>query len=157
MASPRTIEVKSLFDSDTYHEMIARLNQLTPTSQRYWGKMSVSQMLAHCRAAFRVPLSDKPMPRLFLGRMIGWMIKKKLYDNVAWKHGLPTSPDFKIKDERDFETEKTGLISLVDEFYRRGPEGAGKYPHPMFGTYTSDQWGKCMWKHLDHHLRQFGV
>lgn len=157
MADLKFMEVKNLFDNNTFDETVARIEKLTPSSQRLWGKMTVSQMLAHCKAAFRVPLSDKPMPRLLLGRMVGWLVKKKLYDNTPWKHNLPTSPDFRIKEEKDFETEKKALLGLINEFHRRGPNDTGKFPHPVFGTYTSEQWGKSMWKHLDHHLRQFGV
>lgn len=151
------MEIRNLFEDKVYKETIDRLNQLIPASERKWGKMNVSQMLAHCKEAFKVPLSDKPLPRMFIGRLIGWMVRKKLYDNTPWKQGLPTAPSFRIRDERDFETEKRELVALIDKFHELGPTGAGKYPHPMFGAYTPEQWGKSMWKHLDHHLRQFGV
>jgi len=148
---------KNLFDKEAYDEMLVRLNKLTPGSQRLWGKMNVSQMLAHCKAAFKVPLSDKPLPKLFPLSLIGPLLKSKLYNDTPWSHGLPTAPEFKITDERDFETEKKGLLELVNKFYTSGPGGTGKYPHPVFGKFTSEQWGKAMWKHLDHHMRQFGV
>ena len=151
------MEVKNLFDSSAYNEIIERLHKLSPDSQRQWGRMQVAQMLAHCKEAFKVPLSDKPMPRMLIGSLLGWMVKGKLYNETPWKQGLPTSPDFVIKDERDFEKEKTALLELVNKFHADGPEKAGKYPHPFFGKFTSGQWGKMMWKHLDHHLRQFGV
>lgn len=151
------MQVKNLFNKEAYDEMLLRLNKLTPGSQRQWGKMNVSQMLAHCKAAFRVPLTDKPLPKLFPLNLIGWMFKNKLHNDTPWKPGLPTSPEFKIKDERDFETEKKGLLELVNKFHTVGPTGAGKYPHPVFGKFTPEQWGKAMWKHLDHHMRQFGV
>lgn len=149
--------MKNLFDKTTYDEAIQRLNTLTPQTERKWGKMNVAQMLAHCKEAFKVPLSDKKMPRMFIGRMIGWMIKSKLYNESPWKKSLPTAPNFIIKDERDFEKEKQGLTELINKFYHGGVENVGKYPHPMFGSFTSEQWGKSMYKHLDHHLQQFGV
>jgi hypothetical protein len=62
-----------------------------------------------------------------------------------------------VKDERDFEEEKNRLQELINEFYSKGPDKAGLYPHPMFGKFTDTQWGQAMYKHLDHHLRQFGV
>ncbi len=30
-------------------------------------------------------------------------------------------------------------------------------PHPVFGRLSVDDWGRLSWKHLDHHLRQFGL
>lgn len=151
------MEVQNLFDSSAYNEILERLHKLSPDSQRQWGRMQVAQMLAHCKEAFKVPLSDKPMPRMLIGSLLGWMVKGKLHNETPWKYSLPTSPDFIIKDERDFEKEKTALLELVNKFHTGGPEKVGKYPHPFFGKFTSEQWGKMMWKHLDHHLRQFGV
>ena len=149
--------MKSLFDKPTYEEIISRLNTLTPQSQRKWGKMEAAQMLAHCKAAFMVPLSEKKLPRMFIGRLLGWAIKKKLYNDEPWKQNLPTAPQFLIKDQREFETEKQQLTELVTAFYTKGPDKVGNFPHPFFGTYTKEQWGQSMYKHLGHHLTQFGV
>ena len=149
--------MKNLFDKEAYNETILRLNTLTPQTQRLWGKMDVAQMLAHCKEAFKVPMSDKKMPRMVMGLLIGWMIKPKLYNEDPWKKNLPTAPNFLIKDERNFETEKQELIGLINQFHNGTPATIGRFPHPMFGTFTIEQWGKSMYKHLDHHLQQFGV
>ena len=149
--------MKNLFDKTTYEEITRRINALTPESQRQWGKMNVAQMLAHCKEAFKVPLSDKKMPRSILGLLVGWMIKPKLYNEAPWKRNLPTAPNFIIKDERDFEKEKRELTDLINRFYHGGPDKVGRFPHPMFGTFTSEQWGMAMYKHVDHHMLQFGV
>jgi hypothetical protein len=148
--------MKNLFDKDVHTEIVQRMSTLNPDSQRKWGKMNVAQMLAHCKEAFKVPLSDKKMPRMFLGLLVGWMIKSKLYNESPWKQNLPTAPNFIIKDERDFEKEKQELTDLINRFYHGGPEKVGLFPHPMFGTFTKEQWGQAMYKHLDHHFRQFG-
>ena len=149
--------MKSLFDKEAYNEILQRMDALTPQSQRKWGKMEVAQMLAHCKEAFRVPLSDKKMPRLFIGRMLSWMIKSKMHNESPWKKNLPTAPDFLIKDQRNFDDEKGELTGLISNFYTAGPGNVGKFPHPFFGKFTQEQWGKSMYKHLDHHLVQFGV
>lgn len=149
--------MKNLFDQATYEEVKQRMDQLTPSSERRWGKMAVAQMMAHCKEAFRVPLSDTRMPRSIMGILLGWAFKSKLYDETPWKQNLPTAPQFKVKDDRDFNKEKNELTELVDQFYHGGPANTGKFPHPMFGSFTSEQWGMSMYKHLDHHLRQFGV
>lgn len=97
------------------------------------------------------------MPRMMLGLLLGWAFKSKLYNEDPWKKNLPTAPNFIIKDERDFNKEKEELMEMVNQFYTKGPEEVGKFPHPMFGSFTKEQWGKSMYKHLDHHLVQFGV
>jgi len=113
--------MKNLFDKNCYAEITQRMNALTPNSERLWGKMNVAQMLAHCKEAFKVPLSDHKMPRSILGLLVGWMVKSKLYNDDPWKRNLPTAPNFIIKDERDFEKEKKELTDLMDRFYRGGP------------------------------------
>jgi Protein of unknown function (DUF1569) len=149
--------MKSLFDTATYNEIETRITTLTPQSPALWGKMQVSQMLAHCKEAFKVPLSDTPIPRMFMGRLLGWMFKAQLFGEKPYKKSLPTSPAFIIKDERNFETEKLELNKLIVQFYKAGPDNVGKFPHPFFGTLSKEEWGKGMYKHLDHHLQQFGA
>jgi len=151
------MDIQNLFESTAYTNLTNRIDKLSADSKAEWGKMSVSQMLAHCKQAFKVPLSSKPLPRLFIGRLIGWAIKGNLYNTKPWPKGLPTAPDFIIKDDRDFETEKADLLTLIKKFHDAGPQGAGLFPHPLFGRLNAEQWGKAMWKHMDHHLRQFGV
>ena len=149
--------MQNLFDTATYNSIAERMNKLTPDCERQWGKMNAAQMLAHCKEAFKVPLSNKPMPRMLLGILLGWAFKSKLYNDDPWKKNLPTAPNFIIKDERDFNKEKDALMEMVHQFYTKGPEEVGKFPHPMFGSFTKEQWGKSMYKHLDHHLVQFGM
>lgn len=149
--------MKSLFDKVTYEEITSRLASLTPQSQRQWGKMNAAQMLAHCKEAFKVPLSEKSPPKIYPFALFGWMMKHKLYDDMPWKQNLPTAPNFKITEERDFEKEKAELTALVSRFHQSSPAAIEKIVHPVFGKYTGEQWGKAMYKHLDHHLTQFGV
>lgn len=149
--------MKNLFDKEVYEEIISRLNLLKSQSQRQWGKMDVAQMLAHCKEAFKVPLSDKPLKRTFIGFLLGGMIKHKLHNDSPWKQNLPTAPQFIIKDSRNFEKEKNELLLLINKFHTGNPAAIEKIVHPMFGKFTGEQWGKAMYKHLDHHLTQFGV
>ncbi len=149
--------MKNLFDAATYNDVVDRLNKLDEVRTGQWGKMDVGQMMAHCCAAFRVPLSEKKLPRMFIGRLVSWMIKSKMYNDDPWKQNLPTSPEFVMKDQKDFEVEKERLKELIHQFYKAGPGGISKYPHPFFGSFTPEQWGQSMYKHLDHHLSQFGA
>ena len=149
--------MKNLFEKEAYAEITKRINALTPQTQRQWGKMNVAQMLAHCKEAFKVPLSEIKMPRMFLGLLIGWAFKKKLYNDEPWKKNLPTAPNFIIKDERDFEKEKQELSDMINRFYNGGPEKVGRFPHPMFGTFTIEQWGKACTNIWIITFRQFGV
>jgi hypothetical protein len=148
--------MESLFDRSTLNKVTERIERLTPNTNAQWGKMNVAQMLSHCTMAFSVPLSPTPLPRMFLGRLLGWAIKKELYNENPYKRNLPTAPEFKITTEKDFKASKENLLAAMNSFHQKGKEGIGDQIHPFFGKYTAEQWGMGMYKHLDHHLQQFG-
>ena len=146
----------SLFDPAGLAVMLTRLYRLRPDSSRQWGKMSIGQMLAHCQQPLRVALGELPLKRSVIGLLFGKMAKKKLLSPEPWKRGLPTAPEFKIKDPRDFDKEKAALRALVQRFGAAGPEGLSQSPHPFFGPLTTEEWQALQWRHLDHHFKQFG-
>jgi hypothetical protein len=149
--------MKNLYDAGSYQELVSRVQSLQPDSQRQWGKMNPAQMMAHCKEAFGAALSDKPHKRLFIGYLFGWIAKKQFVSDKPWKKNLPTAPVLKIEDERSFETEKKNLLDSMGRFVKEGPARTNGQMHPFFGRMTAEEWGKGMYKHLDHHLQQFGV
>jgi hypothetical protein len=151
------MEIKSMFDKAAFENIIERLENLKADSPRQWGKMTPAQMLKHCLEAYKVPMSSKVFTQSFLGRLVSWMFKSQLYNDKPYKQNLPTAPNFIVKYERDFEKEKAEMLSIARAFHERGATGIGDKVHPLFGKFTAEQWGRSMWKHLDHHLRQFGV
>ena len=146
----------NLFESRDRAAMLARLESLRPDTKRQWGKMSIAQMLAHCQQPLRVAMGDLPLKRSLIGILFGRLAKKKLLDPKPWKQGMPTAPEFKVTNERDFAKEKATLLALVKKFGEGGPNAITKLPHPFFGPLTTEEWQQLQWRHLDHHLRQFG-
>ena len=93
-----------------------------------------------------------------IGRLIGGFIKSKaLSDDAPIRRNSPTVPGFVVLDERDFIAERHRLNGLIDRVTALGPAGCTAHPHSFFGRLTPEQWGILMYKHLDHHLRQFGA
>ncbi|RXK58477.1 DUF1569 domain-containing protein [Lacibacter luteus] len=150
------MEIKNMFDKQAFEEIQQRLQNLTIHHQRQWGKMTAAQMLTHCKEAYKVPLTSKPLKRNPIS-YIGWLFRPILYNSKPYRQSLPTAPNFIVKDERDFEKEKAEMLSITKAFHEKGAAGVGDKVHPFFGKMTAEQWGKSMWKHLDHHLRQFGA
>lgn len=148
----------SLFTTTHNQKIINRINSLTPATQSLWGKMNVSQMLAHCQAPLNVAYGDLKLKRGFIGILFGGLIRKKLTkDEKPFDRNLPTDKGFIVVDQREFENEKKKLIVLVDKFQKIGPSGITKGAHPFFGKMNEREWDAIQWKHLDHHLRQFGA
>jgi hypothetical protein len=146
----------SLFEPSTTAEIISRIQKLQPTTQAQWGKMNVAQMLAHCQGPFDVYFAEKKMKRELIGILFGRMILKQLLADKPWRRNLPTAKEFKIADSRDFEIEKNKLVSIVNRFSTDGYT-ITSFTHPFFGKVSSQQYALFNYRHLDHHLQQFGV
>jgi hypothetical protein len=146
----------NLFEPATAVEILSRVDKLQPSSQPLWGKMNVSQMMAHCQAPFEVFFDERNMKRKLMGVLFGKIAKRKLFSDKPWSHGLPTDPKFIIKDERKFQSEKEKLVNLINRFATEGYKTTEKL-HPFFGKLSSQEWALFHYKHLDHHLHQFGV
>ena len=149
--------MQSLFESKSNKEILDRINKLDENSQAKWGKMDVAQMLAHCSEPVKVPLEKLTLkkPNLIM-KVLFSFFKDSLYNDKPWKHGLPTSKEYKIIDSKVFLEEKNNLIGLINELYSK-KEQTNWPKHPFCGQLTSEQWGKMQYKHLDYHLNQFGV
>jgi hypothetical protein len=150
--------MKSLFNSADNKELINRINSLTPSSQAQWGKMNVSQMLAHSQEPLKVAHGELKLKRSIMAVLLGGVFKRKLTkDEQPFSRNLPTDKAFIVVDQKEFEQEKNKLVKLVEKFVQAGPAGITKEAHPFFGKMTPKEWDILQWKHLDHHLNQFGV
>ena len=147
----------NLYETGTVAQVKDRIAQLKPDSQRQWGKMGPAQALAHCSEAMYWAVGDVRPPRMFIGRLIGGLIKSKvLADSEPMRKNSPTAKSLVIADERNLAAEQTWLCGLIDRFAATGPSGCTTHPHSFFGSLTPEEWASLMYKHLDHHLRQFG-
>jgi hypothetical protein len=150
--------MKNLFEAGRVEEVKQRIARTRPDSERQWGTMNPAQALEHCSRGMEMALGDKTPPRVLVGRLLGWMVKPKVMGNdEPLRRNSPTAKVLIVKDERDLETERTRLCELIDRFAAAGPAGCTTHPHAFFGRLTPEEWAILMYKHLDHHLRQFGI
>ena len=150
--------MKNIFESEITSEKINRINQLTPTTLNLWGKMNVSQMLAHCNVTYEMVYSNNyPKPSFIKESILKIVVKKAVVGDTPYQKNGRTAPQFIIPNERDFEKEKTLLIEYLIKTQKLGKTHFnGKKSH-SFGTLTSIEWSNMFYKHIDHHLNQFGV
>jgi hypothetical protein len=151
--------MKSLFDASAHSEIVSRIDNLTPEATPSWGKMSVGQMCTHCQMPLEIAMEKRTLTGKkpgFMKRLVFKLYKPLMYNDKPWSQNLPTVRDFIVKEDKNVATEKVKLQELVSEFHQY--KEAKEWPsHPMFGNFTAEQWGKMQYKHLDHHLNQFGV
>lgn len=149
--------MKNLFNPIENQQIINRILRLSPASKGQLGKMNVAQMLTHRHQPFLVAYGELKLKRNPMGILFGGIVKRALLKEENYKPSMPTSKQFIITDEREFEKEKKILIDLIQRFSKQGPACLRKDPHPFFGKLTPEEWDTMQWKHLDHHLRQFAA
>jgi hypothetical protein len=144
--------MKTIFDKTTREELVNRIQSLNENSTAQWGKMTVSQMLKHCAQWDEMALGKRKYKQAFIGKLFGKVALKNMLNDEPMKKNMPTVPSFKIKVNPDFTEEKNKWIQLLDEYEYFSNDG---FIHPFFGTMTKENTGYMVYKHIDHHLRQF--
>jgi uncharacterized protein DUF1569 len=149
--------MKTLFQKEALDEVLSRVDRLQPASLRQWGKMDVAQMMAHCSAALDMASGRIDLPRLFIGRLLGPIVKPIFTNDKPFSKNNPTDKKLVVSDQRDFVREQEQLKLKIRQFCDGGEAQCTRHPHPFFGDLTPEAWSRGMYKHLDHHLRQFGA
>ena len=150
--------MKNVFDKNDCDEIITRINQLEANYNRLWGKMTVDKMLAHCNVTYEMVYSTiHKKPNFVMKILLKALVKNKIVSNKLYFKNQQTAPQFIITDERDFEKEKFRLIEYIERTRTLGGDYFdGKESH-SFGKLSTKEWNNLFYKHLDHHLNQFGV
>ena len=147
-----------IFTPEITQKLINRINALTPETQPEWGKMSVAQMLAHCNVTYEMAFENKhKKPNFLMQIILKAFVKEGVTGEKPYKRNLQTAPAFKIKDQRNFEVEKNRLINYLKKTQELGSAHFEGRMSLSFGRLNKTEWNNMFYKHLDHHLTQFGV
>jgi Protein of unknown function (DUF1569) len=147
-----------IFSKPVADAVIQRIHQLSASTQAKWGKMSVDQMLAHCNVSYEMIYDTiHKKPGFFRQFILKKIVKNIVVSETPYKQNNPTAPQFKITAQKDFDREKQRLIDFISKTSEHGVSYFdGKISH-SFGKLSSIEWNNMLYKHLDHHLMQFGV
>lgn len=161
LETERAITMKDLFDPTLAEDLKQRIMCLHPESERQWGSMTPAQTLAHCTSGLQMATGViNPKRASFPATVIGALIKPLVFrDDKPMRRNSPSSPELFSEHpaQCDFERERAQLITAIDSFVAKGAACCSQHPHPFFGPLKPQQWAILMYKHLDHHLRQFGA
>lgn len=148
---------RNLFNRKSAESIINRAKQLKEDYQPRWGKMNVVEMLLHCNSCNREILEKershkKTTVKQYLLRILA------LYIAPGFKKGLSSEQHHITKGKAvniDFETALADFIDVINQLCVTQKQLT--LTHPAFGNISTHQWGIAAYKHMDHHLRQFGV
>lgn len=147
-----------IFSQSTTSEIIKRIEKLTPETPALWGKMTVAQMLAHCNVTYEMAFENiHPKPNGFVRFLLKMFVKETVVGDKPYKKNSQTAPAFIIKDEKQFEVEKNRLIAYLNLTLEKGEQYFEGKESLSFGKLNKKEWNNLFFKHLDHHLSQFGA
>lgn len=150
--------MRTIFDKNIREELIDRINKISEDNKAEWGKMNLPQMLKHNTYWNKWILGKEnhEYKQSFLGKIFGKIaLKKMIRDEKPFDKNIPTSDQFKVKESTgNIESEKSDWISMIKEYESYNNPS---FIHDFFGKMTEEQIGVLVYKHTDHHLRQFGI
>ena len=150
--------MKNLYHQETYQDCLDRINKLTSDTQPQWGKMNIAQMMAHCAEIQDVSNGKDLKGTPILVKLFKGQIRKMVVGPKPYKKETPTHPQYRMAaTSKEFDTEKEHLLGALEQFFSEDQERSNRRKHPLFGLMTREEKGWSMFKHLDHHLSQFGV
>lgn len=145
--------MRTLLDPTARAELVQRLRRVTPESDRRWGRMTAPLMICHLADHLRVGLGEVPVREFstpFRRTVLKWI---GVDLPIPWPHGLRTAREMQSTQPTDWEGDVAAVEALIERVAMGGAAGV----HPLFGTLTPRAWARLSWKHVNHHLRQFGV
>lgn len=150
-----TVRVSSIHNENDRAELVARIRSLKPDSARLWGKMTVAQMLGHCALFDRWIQSGAPNRQTFIGKIVGRpVLKRMLRPDKAMARNVPTMPSLVAPADTEFATARDAWLASLADYANYNAE---TFIHDFFGPLSYEEVGAFVWKHADHHLKQFGA
>jgi len=150
--------MNNVFNQADTSEIINRINKLEPSTKPLWGKMSAEHMLAHCNVAYEMVYEDKhKKPNAIIKFILKSLVKKKVVNDAPYPKSSNTAQQFIIKDVRDFKMEKERLVNYITKTQQLGESYFDGRDSHSFGVLNKNEWNNMFYKHLNHHLSQFGV
>jgi len=148
----------NIFTKPVSDKILQRINKLTPDTQPVWGKMNAAQMLAHSNVTYEMIFENiHPKPNFIMRFILKALVKNKVVGETPYPHSSKTAPQFIIKESKDFDFEKQRLINYINKTQQLGENHFDNKESDSFGPLNKTEWNNMLYKHLDHHLNQFGV
>jgi hypothetical protein len=152
--------MKNLLNEKDRAAIVRRLRRIRPDTPRRWGRMDAHQMVCHLGDAFHAALGDRPVARVRPRLPLPLIRLYALWLPVRYPRGYPAPREIRQgiggSPPQEFERDLESTVELAERFARER-DVLARTEHPLFGRVSVRQWGIWAHRHMDHHLRQFGV
>jgi hypothetical protein len=134
----------------------SRVRSLSDSSTARWGRMNVTAMLQHLRLSAEMAVGELKVESKNKRVFQSFPLKHLILYVLPFPKGAPTAPELQIGSTASFDEERSAVLELLDRIGAGPREGTGP-AHPLFGPLSWSEWGVATYKHVDHHLKQFGA
>lgn len=145
----------TLWDATDRATLLARFERLTPDTPARWGRFTAARMVTHVTDAIRSATGELAVSPI-KGPLAVWPLNVLAMHHLPWPKGAPTAPELIARTPDQWHTELETLRAQFDVFAAK-PTASDWPRHAAFGRIGPDGWGRLMYRHTDHHLKQFGV
>jgi len=146
----------SILNQSDRTAIINRMHSLTASSTARWGKMNVVSMLRHLGLSARMATGDLAVASVNKRPFQMFPLKHLLLYVLPFPKGAPTANELRPDEAEAFDEERAMVVNLLEQI-AAGPQDGSGPAHPLFGPMSRREWGVVTYKHVDHHLKQFGV
>src|SRR3954452_14794776 len=145
----------SIWQDDARRDLSDRVGALVWDRRASWGKFTAPKMVCHLADSLRMAMGELTVKPKRLP--IRYPPLKQLIIYVApFPKGAPTAPELLTREPRDWTSDVADLQALLDR--AAATSTPDRWPeHPAFGSLSKRAWGVLIYRHMDHHLRQFGA
>ena len=147
--------MKTIWSADARDALLRRIDRVESISKPRWGGFNAERMLAHLTQSMKMAVGDlKTVPKKLPIRF--FPLKQLIVYVFPFPKGAPTAPELLAGAAVPVEGAKSELKELIKRVGALGADHEFNH-HPAFGRLSRRAWGALSHKHIDHHLRQFGV
>lgn len=134
--------------------LVERLGRVTRESKARWGQFDAARMMCHLGDALEEALGRRSVPRSGPAMLRHFPMKHLAIHVIPMPKGAKAPQELLAETPGDFEANRRRVLEEIERLAGQ-QEGPGP-EHFLFGRMTYGQWNALAWKHIDHHLRQFG-
>jgi hypothetical protein len=152
--------MKTLASAADREAIVRRLHTVVPESPRRWGRMSAHQMLCHLTDVFRSSMGERRVKStlpIVAQVPVRWVA---IWLPLRWPRGFPAPPEWDQMiagtPPSNFEQDRSELLRIFARFTEQ-PRTFAWSEHAIFGHLSDREWQRLGYRHMDHHLRQFGA
>jgi hypothetical protein len=152
--------MENFHNSEDYQKLIDRITALSPNAKAQFGKMNVNEMICHLNDSMKVALGEIRPKHIgnFITRMAflkRFVLSRKSFQKEKVETAKEVNPHKEGSKPTDFQKDKETLFALMAE-YKEKYKNMEAMPHPIFGTFSHEDWGRQIYMQTVHHLEQFG-